>query len=785
MKKKTFLFVLTLISCLQLFSQTIKVQPYLQDATPTSIFVSWETTSGTESTVEYGLSPSLGMMATGANLTATDGVSKVHEVQLLNLLSSTKYYYRVNTSTAVSAINSFKTPPTAADNATIRILAMSDMQIDNANPNKFNEIINNGVISYLNTNNPGDIADNLNMILAPGDLVASGTTYSQWQTDFFAPAQNIFKNVPVYPVLGNHEINSPNYYNYFHLPTNGAVGYIEHSWYKDISNVRIIGIDSNSPYTNQAQLDWLDATLASAATNPDIDFVITQFHHPSKSELWVPGELAYSSQVVSKLEQFSNTTGKPSVHLFGHTHAYSRGQSRDYKHIWMDVASSGGNIDYWSEYTNKDYDEFSVTTDDYGFVLIEITNDSDPRIVFKRISRGNEITPLDNVLRDTFTIRLNPSAVNTPIAISPDGITLQPQCVTLKANDFSSPNATATHGQSHWQISSSTDFSDPDFESWKNFENWYQNVNTQATDDLTDEKINNLIGGKNYWWRVRYRDKEFNWSNWSDPLSFTTSVSGVSANLLLNPGAENGLTGWTTLEGSVEALTNGQCGGIAPHSGLKYFAVGGICVDTAVGRCSQTINVSSYATSIDGGNLQANFGGYLRDWEGLDVPQFRIVFLNESGIEIGSSNWLSTINTSWTELTQWVSIPVLTRMITFELKGIRNNGSDNDSYIDDLFLTIGTQPVDCNLSLEEFSKGKIKFYPNPWTISSTFEFSNEINSDTKLLVTNILGQRVSNVLYSYETNRIVLKRGNLKPGVYIYQLIKNNVEIGTGKFIVE
>ena len=785
--KKSIFILLLFLNYSFIIGQTIKVEPYLQDATPTSIYISWETNNGIESTVEYGLSTSLGSSASGTNLTATDGVSKVHEVQLNSLTPNTKYYYRVKTGVTYSTINNFKTPQISSEDNTIRILAMSDMQIDTANPNIFLQIINKGVINYLNTNYGGDIADNLNMILIPGDLVASGTTYSQWEQHFFDPAQNLFQNVPVYPVLGNHEINSPNYFNYFRLPSNGASGYLEHSWYKDISNVRIIGIDSNAPYTNQAQLDWFDTVLASAATNPDIDFVIAQFHHPHKSELWTPGELSYSGQIVQKLEAFSITNDKPSMHLFGHTHGYSRGQSRDCKHIWLDVASAGGNIDYWGEFANQDYEQFTVTHDDYGFVLIEITNDANPKIEMKRISRGDENNPLDNVLRDTFTLYKNSSPINTTVPISPIGQTINPACVILKAESFSAPNPNVLHGQSHWQVSPTIDFESIVSQSWKNFENWYFEQNTQANDDLTDEKISVLSSNSNYYWRVRYRDREFNWSDWSTPVAFSTGESTVSANLIINPGAENGMSNWAVVEGMVEALTDGQCNGVSPHSGSKYFAVGGLCngTESPIGRCSQNIDVSGYATNIDTGNLQANFGAYMRDWEGLDIPQIKIYFKNNSGAIIGASNALSTNSTSWIAMNEWVTIPSFTRTITVELKGVRNNGTDNDSYIDDIFLVVGSEPEDCGtLANVQFMDAKYKMYPNPFSNKLTIEFPYTLNSNFEIKITDILGKKVK-VKTNIDSNKILVERGNLVKGIYLFSISENETEIGNGKFIVE
>ncbi len=51
-----------------LSAQIIKVKPYLQDASPHSIFILWETDSDNESTVEYGLTADLGNTATGTVL---------------------------------------------------------------------------------------------------------------------------------------------------------------------------------------------------------------------------------------------------------------------------------------------------------------------------------------------------------------------------------------------------------------------------------------------------------------------------------------------------------------------------------------------------------------------------------------------------------------------------------------------------------------------------------------------------------------------------------------------
>jgi hypothetical protein len=788
MKNPSLLFLL--LFCFLNFTQaqTIKVQPYLQDASPNSIFILWETDSVSESIVEWGLTNALGNTAIGmANSSVND--AKIHEVKIEGLTRFTKYFYRVKTGTAVSTIYSFKTPPFASDQESFRIVAMSDMQRDGSFPNKFQEVIEDGVIDYLADEFGGETIDNLALILIPGDLVSDGNNYASWENTFFDPAQSLFSQVPVYPVPGNHENNANYFFQYFKMPENGTAGFEEHWWYKDYGNTRIIGLDSNNPYSNQEQLDWLDQILGMTCASDSIDFVFAQLHHPHKSELWTPGESNYTGEVIERLENFSSDCGKPSVHFFGHTHAYSRGNSRDHKHLWINAATAGGAIDNWGEFPNFDYDEFSISQDEYGFVSVEITAGADPKVVVKRIGRGDQDAIVDNELRDSFTMKLNPSIVNIPIPLFPIDEEVIPECVTLKANNFSAPYFSSLHGQSHWQVStSSDDFLQLAAESWKNFENWYFEEDTQLGDDLTDEDILGLDENSTYWWRVRYRDRELNWSAWTTPVSFTTGASIASPNLLLNAGAEDSLANWIPVEGVVEALTDGVCQGITPHSGDRYFAVGGLCEHSEVGRCIQNVDMTSFADSIDTGNYSANFGGYLSNFGGSDLPEMKLLFLDEDEIEISSSNTLSSFNNSWTLFSEWATIPAETRIIRFELKGTRNAGTDNDSYFDDLFLTVGNTSFSCSMftSVRNQPMARLellKVNPNP---IQTVGYINLPKTNYSNLQFSIVDANGSKVICptKYESNKIVFEKGNLAKGVYFFWVREKGKVIGQGKFIV-
>lgn len=504
----------------------IEVQPYLQDATPSSIKIMWQTNINEKSIVEWGLTPKLGKKAKGISYDVNFTEARIHEVSLEGLKRFTNYYYRVKTGKTKSDIFQFKTPPFASDQESFKIVAMSDMQYDYNQPDKFNEVVNDGVLKYLKKEFKDSLPDNLALVMIPGDLVENGTKYYQWKDQFFKPAQKLFSNVPVYPVLGNHEKNSLYYFKYFSLPKNGSPEYAEHWWYKDYGNTRIIGLDSNNGYKNsKEQYNWLKELLDKTSKNDTIDFVFAQLHHPFKSELWIPGEDDFTGKVVELLEKFSTETGKPSIHFFGHTHGYSRGQSKDHKHLWVNVASAGGSIDNWGEFEGRDYDEFTVTQDEYGFVLVEVDGSKDdPKFTIKRISRGNTKEFKDNMLTDSITIFKNEKKPQIPKAITPNNLAVSITGTILKASEFESAFKNAFHAASNWQVATDKDFTSVIFNSWKQFENWYYKENRQKDDDLTDEEITKrLTPNTTYYWRVRYRDQHLNWSDWSKVATFKTN----------------------------------------------------------------------------------------------------------------------------------------------------------------------------------------------------------------------------------------------------------------------
>ena len=690
-----------------LFPVNLMVEPYLQNATPHSINILWETDSESQTIVEWGLSTFLTESTTGVS-SPNYGNSKIHNVELLNLNPDTRYYYRVviGNYESYTGLHDFITPPEASSEASFKIIAMSDMQRDSSNPNKFDEIIHDGIIDYLSEEHSDDLADELALVLVTGDLVVTGTSYYQWQDHFFGPSQDLFSHVPLYPVFGNHEANTDYFIKYFHLPDNGTPGYEEHWYYTDYSNLRVIGLDSNSGYQIDAQLVWLETVLQDACYNDNIDFVFAQLHHPHKSELWTPGENDYTGEVIQRMENFSDECGKPSIHFFGHTHGYSRGQSQNHNHLWVNVASAGGAIDYWGEWPQADYDEFTVTQDEWGFVIVDVEAGDNPQFILKRISRGNENIYRDNEERDEIIVRMNNNIPDQPYGISPNGIE-NPDSIILSASGFSDMDGDFAMA-AQWEIYQNCDLSsEAIFSKFINMENWYYNENTQESVELTELHIPlTLSSYTDYCWSVRYRDTSLGWSEWSTPLLFETSESQYSDNLLINPAAEEDMIGWFVTEGYMESLGAYVCDGIEPHSGDYYFIVGALCNTANYAEAYQEIDVSDYIECIDQNLSYINYGGYLSDWGGSDYPEMAIAFIDENGYEIDRTNNIGTYNAFWTLFSNEYQIPMGTRSVQMILMGTRYAGDDNDSYFDDLFLRVW-QNQDCLFILGDLNQDTI------------------------------------------------------------------------------
>lgn len=653
---------------------TLRVAPVLQDAQPNSIWVMWETDAAGTPTVAWGPTAALGQSTTGTSLDSAGG-GRIHHAQITGLQPSARVFYQVTTGEVTSEVHSFLTPPDADGDRSFRVLAMSDMQRSSRDPNKFTEIIDEGVLPWATAQWGPDVAEQFAMVLIPGDLVDAGDVYEEWADTFFGPLAPVSAQVPIYPVLGNHEVNTHWYFDYFHLPEHGEAD-PERWWSTTYDNLLVLGMDSNAILSWTSQLTWLTGVLDAACDEPAIDFVFAELHHPYESELWIPGNLPFTGQVIDELEAFTERCGKPSVHFFGHTHAYSRGQAQNTRHLMVNVATAGGAIDYWGEQLQKDYAEFTVSDDDWGFVVLDVTSGSDPSFRLRRLSRGDNRETLDNLLTDELIIRLHDDPMPTPTALAPHGA-VDGTCVTFEVGGIQ-PAGTKTHQATQWQVSTDCDdFSSPVHDSWFQDQNRYLGVDSQKQDDLADHTLRGLPKG-DYCWRSRVRDSGLVWSDWTAPVPFHTTPPRRTDNLLPNGSAEDELDGWFLIEGHIEPTTDGRCGAAAPRHGARTWALGGVCDPLLPASMSTEVAVDADTRSLP--DVSAFLSA---DVMGADLTA-TLTFRGPGGDELGTHTAALPGGEAWARQALEVALPAGTDRIILTLTATEG------AQVDDVDLSVGS-----------------------------------------------------------------------------------------------
>ena len=265
MTPKVFRLIYTLILYLSgyvaLFAQTdnypesLHIYPYLQYATPTSIIIKWETVNPTIGNVIYGENDLLGIQQ------SETAPVKIHQIKLNGLVPATRYQYKVSYDNTVLEPASFTTAPEPGT-PNWRMVAYGD--------NRTYPETHKRIVTQIMKLNPS-------MIIHSGDLVSHGNSYEQWKEQYFDPMKGLSENITVFPSLGNHERNSPHYYEYMSVPDENGESYYSF----DYGNAHLIALNSNAgeaPFDiDSEQTQWLINDLRE---NADAEWKIVYFHHP-------------------------------------------------------------------------------------------------------------------------------------------------------------------------------------------------------------------------------------------------------------------------------------------------------------------------------------------------------------------------------------------------------------------------------------------------------------------------------------------------------------------------
>ena len=174
-------------------------------------------------------------------------------------------------------------------------------------------------------------------------------------------------------------------------------------------------------------------------------------------------------------------------------------------------------------------------------------------------------------------------------------------------------------------------------------------------------------------------------------ILFFLTAAVVGQNLITNPGAELDPTtnGWTQASGSWVSGSE-----VAAQDGSFHFFSG---ASAGTVELYQDVDVSVYATAIDAGTQDFYFSGYIRSFSGSDEGQIIVEYRDAATTVLSTYDTGLEPSTTWTQFVDTRTAPVNTRTIRIRLLSKRNAGSDNDGYMDDLLLNIGSAPLPIEL----------------------------------------------------------------------------------------
>jgi hypothetical protein len=294
----------------------------------------------------------------------------------------------------------------------------------------------------------------------------------------------------------------------------------------------IIGLNTNIiSQSGVLQKTWLQLKLQEVENNPQIDFVLLFFHHPPMTELWVEAltldggpnyvrnELLPIIKNYTKVQQIS----------YGHTHAFERGTIEsnsglgDFRIVCN--GGGGGDTDRWGEFTNYDYPQIHISLDHYFFQIMEIdvANKSLQSSIY---SLGNSSRARNIELVDRWHRNLKQEPPETPTTYPP---TLEQNVFVLHSSSYQGDDSLMTV---RLQISYHADFSGTVLDTMVHWMNIYGvNENHDPVDlneniDLTAlmVKARRFPADTLYYYRVKYRDQNLKWSDWSNATSFQVAT---------------------------------------------------------------------------------------------------------------------------------------------------------------------------------------------------------------------------------------------------------------------
>jgi len=541
---KLVAFLLVITASLGGFSQDLF--PYLQAPQSNGVFITWKTDFENDPIVEYGLTPDLlETTATGSASEFFDGgyvgTYFYNTVQLVGLTPNTKYYYKVKSDEEESAVQSFKTLPLPGEAATdghIRFLIMGDNQI--ATDGRYDSLVSAAKRKVIEKYG-GDPSDNIALTFMVGDQVDLGNL-TQYENIHLKYNRELSGQVPIQTTVGNHEtygaLGMSAYYSHFyldHLTYQGISSGTENYYALQAGNVLFISLSSE--HTGATQYEWLEEVMNAADEDETVDWVLTFSHRPYEAEQYV-GDI--SGWVKTTAVPFCMESEKYLMHVGAHHHIYSRGQFRD-KPVYNIISGGTAWDQLWGMSTEQDFDYIQKTISNWCYQIMDVDVETG-KVDIETYSIGSPVMFAageykNNELVDEFHRYIGMAAPVQPTILTDFGDSLElPVLVT--SSDFET-ETTELLNTTHFQISQTVDFDVLELDILRDYENLFGQAPGEAADStqdlnagvdiLTYEIPEDILPNGFHYIRLRHRDRNLEWSDWSETAMFKVYNSEVEA----------------------------------------------------------------------------------------------------------------------------------------------------------------------------------------------------------------------------------------------------------------
>ena len=320
--------------------------------------------------------------------------------------------------------------------------------------------------------------------------------------------------------------------------------------------------NSNQTYqTNtEAQLKWLKDKLTTAESDNTIDMVFIFGHHGHRYEMWsAPDNTATREEIAERLFPVFENSTKIKMYMYGHTHSVERGilELKNGKSITLFLNGNGGSYpDYFGKYsTNIDYPEIHRNSEFIGFAITEVDPvEKSYQTTYYGVSQRR---PVNGASSTTYIRKYDPAEIIDQWSAKCDASV--PTTPTMIKQEYN-----ATDGIFSLEASPATDMMSAE----------YQIINTANQEMVIDTIIHreNIFGvtgyfetdGKidleksylpvdlnegidlntftaklptgNYKAKIRYRDNNLNWSDYSDINSSIDSPAETDNDVVIAGG---------------------------------------------------------------------------------------------------------------------------------------------------------------------------------------------------------------------------------------------------------